>query len=93
MKKINRILVALLACALMISMLAGCASKADEAEQGKTASTETAEPVAPAEDEKKADENVAFSSEKAGAPDIAENAPSFKLGFIHNSFSDQLGVM
>ncbi len=93
MKKINRILVALLACALMISMLAGCASKADEAEQGKTASTETAEPVAPAEDEKKADENVAFSSEKAGTPDIAENAPSFKLGFIHNSFSDQLGVM
>lgn len=85
MRKLKKMLAAAIACVTVISMLSGCAGK--EEPQPTVDQDEVKEEV----NEESVD--TGFTDAGTSETETVEDAPSFKLGFIHTSFSDQLGVM
>lgn len=82
MKKHLKLLAMLLALAMLLGTLAGCNSSGT-AEKDSATETTTAEDAP----------NAGFSDTGSLEDSSVSDAPSFQFGFIHTSFSDQLGVM
>ena len=80
MKWMRRFLALALACLLLAGTCAGCAKT-----EGGTDAQETGETEQAAE--------TGFSDAGTTESTMLEDTPSFKFGFIHTSFSDQLGIM
>ncbi len=80
MKWMRRFLALALACLLLAGTCAGCAKT-----EGGTDAQETGETEQAVE--------TGFSDAGTTESTTLEDAPSFKFGFIHTSFSDQLGIM
>lgn len=96
-----RIMSILMIITMFTTLLTGCGSGTGETKEngsgagtGEPKTTEDAAPAAEKSSEEDKEGAKALSAEGAEEKyaDIAD-APSFKLGFIHTSFSDQLGTM
>lgn len=93
-----RIMSILMIVTLMTTLLTGCGSGAgDQTNAGNsTGSVEpknTAEATSAPDKSSEKDANTLSAEGAEGKYADITDAPSFKLGFIHSSFSDQLGTM